>query len=315
MKCVGIACVIAPNGTWEHRFPIDCYRYFVDGIEALAKNAGFKIIESSLAGIPNDRVNRDWDDVCNDVCIVIKKENEESNNGYHPMFTTNRYFDPMKFYYDNYKFLSEWILDDKYGEYIRSFILTKNYKKIAIVGNNCIGKKIEEALYNLHIGISYLNTNIIYYPNGCKFDEGRVDKPISLNDDTLLILTILDPERINIIEARDNSNADVIYIDYMVMLGRIEQAIKRDNKVFIYGTGNNGKLLYNIMIENDFRVDGFIVSDEYYYDNHCCGINVYKQSKVSRSDNIILALVDNEKIMRKLKREGYCSVINAGLLC
>lgn len=41
LKIDGIVCIIAPNGLSEHRFPVDCYRYYSDGMSALAKWGGF----------------------------------------------------------------------------------------------------------------------------------------------------------------------------------------------------------------------------------------------------------------------------------
>ena len=89
----------------------------------------------------------------------------------------------------------------------------------------------------------------------------------------------------------------------------------QSNKLLIYGAGNNGKKLYSILIENGYNVDGFMVSDDHYYDKDCCGKRIYRQSEISKEDNIILALVDNEKIMEHLKNDGYSIVINVGVLC
>jgi len=48
----GYACVIAPsNGFGEHRFPIDCYRYFPDGLSALGTWAKLECVESMLQGL------------------------------------------------------------------------------------------------------------------------------------------------------------------------------------------------------------------------------------------------------------------------
>jgi SAM-dependent methyltransferase len=37
LKKDGLLCLVAPNGFGEHRFPVDCYRFFTDGMVALAK--------------------------------------------------------------------------------------------------------------------------------------------------------------------------------------------------------------------------------------------------------------------------------------
>jgi hypothetical protein len=43
-------CIIAPN-TWnEHRCPIDCYRFFPDGMKALFEYAGIASLEIRMVG-------------------------------------------------------------------------------------------------------------------------------------------------------------------------------------------------------------------------------------------------------------------------
>jgi SAM-dependent methyltransferase len=37
LKKDGLLCLIAPNGFSEHRYPVDCYRFFTDGMIALAR--------------------------------------------------------------------------------------------------------------------------------------------------------------------------------------------------------------------------------------------------------------------------------------
>ena len=34
LKKDGLLCIIAPNGFGEHRYPVDCYRFFTDGMLA-----------------------------------------------------------------------------------------------------------------------------------------------------------------------------------------------------------------------------------------------------------------------------------------
>lgn len=45
LKDKGIACIIAPSSGWEHRYPVDCWRIFPDGMKALAKWGGFRPVE------------------------------------------------------------------------------------------------------------------------------------------------------------------------------------------------------------------------------------------------------------------------------
>lgn len=41
----GVACLIAPASGPEHRFPVDCWRIYPDGMNALARYAGLKAVE------------------------------------------------------------------------------------------------------------------------------------------------------------------------------------------------------------------------------------------------------------------------------
>lgn len=46
LKKDGLLCVIAPKGFNEHRYPVDCYRFFSDGMVALAKYLSLETIHS-----------------------------------------------------------------------------------------------------------------------------------------------------------------------------------------------------------------------------------------------------------------------------
>ena len=45
LKPGGICCIIAPAGGFEHRYPVDCWRFYPDGFKALAKYANLDVIE------------------------------------------------------------------------------------------------------------------------------------------------------------------------------------------------------------------------------------------------------------------------------
>jgi len=42
----GLALLVAPSAGHVHRYPEDCFRYFPDGLPALAATAGLSVIES-----------------------------------------------------------------------------------------------------------------------------------------------------------------------------------------------------------------------------------------------------------------------------
>ena len=45
MKPGGVGCIIAPSEGYEHRYPLDCWRFMPDGFRALAKWAGLEVID------------------------------------------------------------------------------------------------------------------------------------------------------------------------------------------------------------------------------------------------------------------------------
>lgn len=77
MKPEGFACILAPNSAGEHKHPFDCYRYYADGFSALAKWGGFKIINVTVAGIPDPQAPPEWNDVNNDVMMILLKSDRD----------------------------------------------------------------------------------------------------------------------------------------------------------------------------------------------------------------------------------------------
>lgn len=46
LKPNGICCIIAPSSGYEHRYPVDCWRFYPDGFRALAQYAQLKPIDA-----------------------------------------------------------------------------------------------------------------------------------------------------------------------------------------------------------------------------------------------------------------------------
>jgi len=60
----GLAMVIAPSGGYEHRFPLDCWRYYADGMRALAGYLRFEVVDAYT----------DWgNEVWEDSVLVVRK--------------------------------------------------------------------------------------------------------------------------------------------------------------------------------------------------------------------------------------------------
>jgi SAM-dependent methyltransferase len=46
LKVGGLACMIAPSAGDEHRYPVDCWRFYPDGLRAMARYAGLEVLEA-----------------------------------------------------------------------------------------------------------------------------------------------------------------------------------------------------------------------------------------------------------------------------
>jgi len=67
----GGLCCIAPSGGPEHRYPVDCWRFYKDGFAALARFARIKVLE-----VGNYKKNGNYDDLSDiwaDTMLVGRK--------------------------------------------------------------------------------------------------------------------------------------------------------------------------------------------------------------------------------------------------
>ncbi len=46
LKAGGLCCIIVPSSGPEHRFPLDCWRIYPDGLRALARHAELMVLEA-----------------------------------------------------------------------------------------------------------------------------------------------------------------------------------------------------------------------------------------------------------------------------
>jgi SAM-dependent methyltransferase len=57
LKPGGLAMIIAPSGGYQHRFPLDCWRFYTDGMHALATYLRFELVDAFT-----DWGNEVWED-------------------------------------------------------------------------------------------------------------------------------------------------------------------------------------------------------------------------------------------------------------
>jgi SAM-dependent methyltransferase len=72
LKPGGLACIIAPAGGYEHRYPVDCWRFYPDGMAAAARFARLEMLEVHTDWHP--ATNHDDDShVWQDTVLVARK--------------------------------------------------------------------------------------------------------------------------------------------------------------------------------------------------------------------------------------------------
>ena len=70
----GLICIIVPNGFKEHRYPVDCWRFFTDGMIALARFYQLDILHAHTNSAPTTE-DKDWySEDCADTMLVAKKK-------------------------------------------------------------------------------------------------------------------------------------------------------------------------------------------------------------------------------------------------
>jgi SAM-dependent methyltransferase len=73
LKPGGLCCLIAPSAGPEHRFPVDCWRFYRDGMAALGKWAGFEILASETADAVAENTFSDDSELWRDSMLVARQ--------------------------------------------------------------------------------------------------------------------------------------------------------------------------------------------------------------------------------------------------
>ncbi len=73
LKKDGLLCLIAPNGFDEHRYPVDCYRFFTDGMVALARYVSLETLHAHTNCAPSEH-DANWYSETNADSILIAKK-------------------------------------------------------------------------------------------------------------------------------------------------------------------------------------------------------------------------------------------------
>lgn len=76
LKIGALTCIVAPSAGDEHRYPVDCWRVYPDGLRAMARYAGLETIEAwtQWEDLPQyDHESNKW----HDSVLVARKPNEK----------------------------------------------------------------------------------------------------------------------------------------------------------------------------------------------------------------------------------------------
>ncbi len=71
LKPGGICCILAPSSGPEHRYPLDCWRFYPDGMIALAHFAQMEVLEANTQW--EDKGYSDGSDWWHDSILVCRK--------------------------------------------------------------------------------------------------------------------------------------------------------------------------------------------------------------------------------------------------
>ncbi len=81
LKKGGLLCIIAPNGFGEHRHPVDCYRFFTDGMISLARYVCLEPIHAHTNLGPT-KYSKDWFSAEYADSMLIARKNYSGNTQY-----------------------------------------------------------------------------------------------------------------------------------------------------------------------------------------------------------------------------------------
>jgi SAM-dependent methyltransferase len=73
LKKDGLMCIIAPNVLQEHRYPVDCYRFFTDGMIALCRYVSIEPLHAHTNCAPADGDSVWYSHAQTDTMLVARK--------------------------------------------------------------------------------------------------------------------------------------------------------------------------------------------------------------------------------------------------
>lgn len=296
LKPGGVICIIAPSSAPEHKYPYDCYRYYADGFSALAKWAGFTVLDVSVSGIPSRDVSPDWDYRDNDVCLIAMKGSPDLLEMEAVRFPYERRIEESIDLTVRYHFMYQWIHMDNRREVITDFLKKNKAETVYVYGCDFLGKLLLEELEQL--------------PD-IKVIVVRDDKAeIAVEENAAMIISLLDANKdLKLYLDRVWPELSKCYLDDIFMLSRLGDFLEQNKSVYVYGAGKMGKRMARTLDQLGYGVEGFVVSDGKREKLSVDNRKVFELGELRGIKNagIVIAVMDEfqEEIRDLLFREGF----------
>lgn len=150
LKTGGFTCILAPNSSYEHRYPLDCYRYFSDGFRALARWGGFEVVDVTVSGVPvEDSTVNDYIATHNDVMMILAKGIEEEKIASFPRLKYEKRYRHASEWERRYNFMLRWCSEKNKKDVLQSYMNRESIKKLYIYGYRGIGKIVYEEMKSI----------------------------------------------------------------------------------------------------------------------------------------------------------------------
>lgn len=91
LKSGGICCLVAPSSGYEHRYPVDCWRFYPDGMRAIAEFAKLEVLEIFTQWKDEDYA--DGSNVWHDSVLIARKPLENKELMIESQYFNERYLE------------------------------------------------------------------------------------------------------------------------------------------------------------------------------------------------------------------------------
>lgn len=292
LKPSGVVCIIAPNSLAEHRYPTDCYRYFSDGLSALAKSAGFNVVECTVAGVPYHEIGSEWDDFSNDVCLIAVKGSQCSLD---KVFPVERYFNPIVAYKLQYEFLSFWKRNTFIDKIILKAFSSSFDKKLYITGDDILNKELLDLCDKANINVEKViptvkktNYSDLQIP---LVNVNLIREHIEQSETGNLIITAFDSYGVYIESIkRSFPNLHVSYLYDLIDRECLNHIFEGTKDVYLYGAGHIGTMVLKRIEKFGFKPTGYVVSKNHRSESMINGIPVFEIDEISKDSRIIISM-------------------------